>query len=145
MVISIDTHSYDYKFKDIYKNLLKIDNYNLSKPKDLKTTLDEIYTRITSLPPENHTNHAIRSIKLIYYDQLNNIDITNNIDLSDLLTRAWRFIKYYEDSSFQIFVEQLSEIYSQGSCPQGRVIRILQFYRFHIEEKDKFYKMNIIK
>ena len=138
--LSINTHDYDSKLREDYKKFIIDDDLNLIKPLDFKETLDEIYLKITQIPIQPFTNNAIITINYIFKDRKNNYDITNDINFEDLLTRTWRFLKYYEDNALYIFLEQLSEILTSGKCAQGRVVRIFQFYSNHMETKDYIYK-----
>ena len=138
--LSINTHDYDSQLRENYKKFIIDDNLNLIKPIGFKETLHEIYLKITEIPIQPFTNNAIITINYIFKDRKNNYDITNDINFEDLLARTWRFLKYYEDNALYIFLEQLSEILTNGKCAQGRVARIFQFYSNHMRTKDYIYK-----
>ena len=55
----------------------------------------------------------------------NVVDIFNNVN---------------NDNMKIVFFEQLGDIYN-GSCAQGRVTRIFQFYQIHINNKDSIYQI----
>ena len=80
--------------------------------------------------------------KGIYWESVKN-SVKNNPDINveDLLQRAWRFVKNYDSSGKNIFVEQLSEIYNSGPCAQGRTTRLYQFYYPHMDSNDYIYKL----
>jgi len=141
--ISINTHDYDNKLKEKYKIFIHDDDLNLIKPLNFKDTLNEIYLKITKIPMQTFSNNAIITINYVFKDRDNNLDITNDINFEDLLSRTWRFVKNYEENALYIFFEQLSEIFTNGRCAQGRVARIFQFYSYHMETKDNIYKKYI--
>ena len=138
--ISIDTHAYDTQIKDLYKNYIKDDKENLIQPKNFKITLTEIYNVIISFPYDNILHNALQTLNLIASDIKNNYDNLNNINFEELLPHTWRFIKYYDRTGIYLFLEQLSEIITNGPCAQGRVTRVFQFYSSHMDSKDNIYK-----
>ena len=71
------------------------------------------------------------NIKLFVIDAKNNIDNINKIRLEILLPLVWGKVKNKDNSILYVFFEQLSDIYSSGSCPQGRTIRLIQFYKIY--------------
>ena len=56
----------------------------------------------------------------------NNYDDTNNCDASDVLANI--ITSKNIDLFYDLFEEQLIDIYQLGACPQGRVGRLYQIY-----------------
>lgn len=140
--LSLDTHDYDKSIKNTYSELKKKDIKELIQPSlNFNETLNEIYNYIRTLKYNNLNKNAINAILLIKRDTLNNFDKINNIYVDDILPRVWRFIKKYDSTGIDIFIEQLSEIFTNGSCPQGRTTRLFQFYIQHMDKDDFFFKM----
>ena len=144
--LSSNTHSYDSLLKKNYNDLKKIDINNLVQPINFNNTINEIYSYIRNLNFNLQNKQAIDAIILIKNDQKNNYDKENDINVEDLLPRVWRFVKNYDSSGKEIFVEQLSEIYNSGPCSQGRTTRLYQFYYPHIDqENDNDYIYKLLK
>ena len=144
--LSSNTHSYDSLLKKNYNDLKKIDINNLVQPINFNDTINEIYSYIRNLNFNLQNKQAIDAIILIKNDQKNNYDKENDINVEDLLPRVWRFVKNYDSSGKEIFVEQLSEIYNSGPCAQGRTTRLYQFYYPHIDqENDNDYIYKLLK
>ena len=139
-----NTHDYDNQLKIRYKELREIDKINLIEPDTFDNTIQEIYKDIRKKKYSIILENALKSLYLFNYDRKNNYDSINDINIEILLPLTWRFIKHYDDSGKILFYEQLSEIITNGSCPQGRVTRIFQFYSNHIESKDEIYCKNLI-
>ena len=83
---------------------------------------------------------AMKTLQLILYQPQGNYDPINKISVEDILPRVYRFLEHYDDDGWEIFIEQLSDIYTSGSCSQGRVTRIFQFYSYHLLEEDEIYQ-----
>lgn len=130
---SINTHDYDTLLKDKYKHYVKIDDEELELP----IYFEDI---ITEIKENTNNKNAIRSCDLMLKDRKNNYDDKNEINVEDLLPRTWRFIKHYDDLAKECFYEQLGDISLKGSCSQGRITRIFQFYNNHMETKDEIYE-----
>ena len=139
MNISENTHDYDNYIGDIYHNLVKIDDDVLIPPLSFKTTIDEIEDCIEQLEISNIQLLCKNVLILLRYDTSNNYDNLNNINLEDILSRTWRFVKNYDETGKMLFCEQLADIWN-GPCPQGRVTRIFQFYICHMDPDDIFFK-----
>ena len=134
-----DTHHYDGNIKLLYKSLVEIDNVELNNNVSFNNALNEIFTKVESF--ENGTIDKVYCKNTLYLfenDTQNNYDVTNDIHLEDILTRTWRFVRISDIDILQLFLEQLADVYN-GSCPQGRITRIFQFYRLFMENKDKIY------
>jgi len=125
MQISNQTHDYDSRLEQPYQHFVEIDNQYLIEPQPFEQVINEIIQYIT-----NRT--VFDTINLIVNNQSGNYDERNKINVQDLLVRTWRFVKLYDKSGIECFLEQLSDISQQGSCSQGRVTRIYQFYEFHM-------------
>lgn len=139
--LSSNTHSYDSLLKKNYNDLKKIDTNNLVQPINFYDTINEIYSYIRNLNFNLQNKQAIDAIILIKNDPKNNYDKENDINVEDLLPRVWRFVKNYDSSGKEIFLEQLSEIYNSGPCAQGRTTRLYQFYYPHIDSNDYIYNL----
>ena len=141
--LSFNTHDYDESLKLTYYELKKRDIDELIQPnKNFDETINEIYNYIRTLKFNKLNKDAIDAILLLKNDNSNNYDNLNDIHVEDLLPRVWRFVKDYDYSGKEIFIEQLSEILNNGPCPQGRTTRLFQFYIQHMDSDDKFFKMS---
>ena len=144
--ISSNTHDYDELLKENYKELIKKDKKNLIQPPSFDRTISEIYFYIRSLKFTLENKNAVDAIILMKNDLKNNYDQINDIRVEDILPRVWRFVKKYEKSGIQIFIEQLAEIVTSGPCAQGRTTRLYQFYYQHMDDNDPLYnELKIIK
>lgn len=65
---------------------------------------------------------SIKAIELIQKNKETNF-YGNSMNAEDLL---YLIIKKFEDDNFLMIVEQLSDIITSGSCPAGRVNRLMQ-------------------
>lgn len=130
------THFYDGKFKDKYKKMILIDNRELLKSETFESSI----RFITKISQNNSLKRNInRTINLFLNDKKNNYDPTSGIKIEDLLPLITRFIKHYDISGQEIFLEQISDIIKMGSCCQGRINRLVQFYIHHVETRDEIF------
>ena len=140
-----DTHYYDGKFKEQYKiyrdydekNCVTFDyifllfNYNI--------VLDEITEFIQNYKSVNQSiilmkKNAMKTINLFKTQDKQNYDPKNDIHVSDILPRVWRFIKNEKDELIKtIFLEQIADISTKGACSQGRTTRLYQIYSMYMD------------
>jgi hypothetical protein len=73
-------------------------------------------------------HHILNTIHLLKYDRNNNTDHINHITVEELLPRVINIVKDFDPSGIELFLQTLGEISELGSCPQGRVTRLLGFY-----------------
>lgn len=134
MRLSNQTHDYDTKLEIPYRKYLEIDNHELTDPQPFEQVIDEIKQCIMSLNKNKnkYKKQMLDTTDLLLNGNQNNYDDKNRINVKDLLPRTWRFVKLYDSSGLECFLEQLADITSSGSCSQGRVTRIFQFYEFHM-------------
>ena len=135
--ISTDTHAYDSKIKELYKQYVAIDNAQLQPPKSFEDSI----TSICNVIKTYHINlqkPPLMAVNLLVNDNKNNYDDKNDIHVHDILPRTWRFIEFYDASGKTVFLEQLCHILS-GPCAQGRTTRIFQFYASHFSENDEIF------
>ena len=120
-----NTHYYDGKLTEaiiISPNISKLNKINIIQ--DLKTLL------------ETESNHplyygAMAALKIIQADINNpeNYDATNNLRADNILYLLVKKLETNIDKSLKsVILEQLSDIISSGSCPQGRCTRLYQIY-----------------
>ncbi len=143
----LNTHNYDKKLKNIYKQLKNDDELHLIQPVSFENTIKEIVLKIA--PNRNLCKTIIRniikSLYLMKVDTNNNYDNENDIHVEDILPRVWRFVQNYDESTLDTFWEQISEISTNGPCAQGRTTRLFQFYFIHMDSKDYIYKKYLIR
>ena len=136
---NLNTHYYDGTIGIIYKDLVKIDDNELINNISFNECLNEILNTLDNFK-DNEIDKILckNTLFLFENDSKNNYDELNDIQLEDILVRTWKFIRFYEKETKLIFLEQIADIYN-GSCAQGRITRIFQFYQFHINNKDSIY------
>jgi hypothetical protein len=146
-----DTHFYDGKLIDIYKEYVKIDDELLkSISDDFDSTMDEIIKigneELTKkyLRNFNHITKTLISSK----NTKENYDKSNDIKFEDIICRVWKFYKFLSSSDRFILLEQISDI-ANGKCPPGRAgPRLFQLYELNMLltiEISKFTKDEIEK
>ena len=136
----LQTHSYDKKIGTLYKNYKEVDKQYLKHPLSFEECIDDIFDHAKMIIDDARYKNVLRTLELLLSDSHNNYDNLNKIHVHDLLPRTWRFIRLYDLNAILVFLEQLSDIVTSGSCSQGRTTRILQFYEFHITTKDTIYQ-----
>lgn len=74
--------------------------------------------------------HILNTLKLFETDKNkeNNYDHANDIRVEELLPRVMSVVESFDDSGKKLFLMVIGEISSMGSCPQGRITRLLEFY-----------------
>lgn len=141
--ITTNTHDYDTRIKPLYKQYIEEDDELLIEPISFEETIKEIKEEINKCTLDLIKGHALNTINIIERDNgipnSQNYDNLNDIYIEDLLRRTWRFIKHYCDDSRGFFIEQLADITTSGSCSQGRITRVYQFYSFHMMQKDEIF------
>jgi hypothetical protein len=118
------THHYDGVVGPIYHQLL----LNQKPP---HITFEEALQRVESwlsLSPLKEKHHVINTIHLLRSDHSGNFDVANQIRVEDLLPRVVEFVETFESSGKDLFLLNLGEIITSGSCAQGRTTRLLSFY-----------------
>lgn len=141
---SINTHDYDGSLTEEYQKYLEIDNEKLKKPMSFQKTIEKILNESKKLEDNTLRRNVNKSCNLMLKDRQNNYDNINKINVEDLLPRTWRFISFYDDFAKECFFEQLADIITSGSCSQGRVTRVYQFYNNHMETQDEIYQKCLI-
>lgn len=136
-----DTHYYDGKIKDLYRNMVYIDDNELDNSLTFNQCMNELFSDLNRLSDNDIDKISCKNTLFLFEnDKDNNYDNINDIHLEDILVRTWKFIKHYDDHMKIVFFEQLGDIYN-GPCAQGRVTRIFQFYQIHINNKDSIYQI----
>lgn len=107
----LDTHTYDGKLKIPNVPAMAIINFALLRQ----------FARQLRIQYKNPT--ASRAVELIINDLSHNYDPTNGLDALKLL-----MILVQSIPSEPYFHEQLSDIITNGPCPQGRCTRLYQVY-----------------
>lgn len=121
MKLSINTHDYDYKLRDIAQKI-KEDNKNITMT--YKEALE--LTLVMNEQINNNNGIVIKTINM--FNDKKNYDPTNCISVEELLPIIVDKINKCTDNKDlkKIYLEQLSDIYTRGSCAQGRCTRLLQ-------------------
>jgi hypothetical protein len=131
---SLNTHYYDKKIGNIYRELCLIQNTNYNYLVNIITPqqlFNELFQSLDAIQLTSSTKDTIRNmLNLIRNDTSNNYDKENNIETIDILARTWFFVKRLPIEDRKILLEQIGEI-RNGTCSQGRTTRIFQiFYSF---------------
>jgi len=116
----MNTHDYD---KRLTETIHRIREYPSTK------TFDEsikYIINITNSINYSRKSEVMRTIHLFTMDRKNNFDPINNISVDELLPRLIEHIDKWEDKF--IVLEQLADVSSHGSCPQGRCTRLVQLF-----------------
>lgn len=113
----INVHVYDGKLKGLFK------------AKNIHT-VEEKKKIISSVIPKLKLPHSKIMVQTILADLHKhkgaNYQIENNVDSSDILTDLIYHIK--NPDLLHLLDEQLSDIRKLGTCPSGRVTRLLQLW-----------------
>jgi hypothetical protein len=137
-MISLNTHDYDNKVKEIYQKLITED-----KSEDPLTNftivLQEVFIFVRDFQTINPTpelpqlkSDAYKTLVLFKKDTKSNSD-QNGLSVEDLLPRIWRVIDRNEPDSIIYFIEQLADVITKGPCSNGRINRLLQVYKCLVE------------
>lgn len=124
---SINTHDYDKKLTKIITTHKKISKHEF---KLFINILNEINNYINNDKKINLKLkiNAQKTIHLLANDRCKNYDNLNKINVEILLPIIWNKIKNINNLTiYYLFIEQLSDIYTSGSCAQGRTTRLIQF------------------
>jgi len=125
----MNVHIFD---RNLNKNLIDyVNNYNI-EIETIEPFIDEYINKSGGV-----NNPAVQGINLIYNNIGDNIDTINNLDARKLL---FLIIKYYNSLSdetqkndlINILAEQMSDMYNNGQCSQGRTIRLIQILAYII-------------
>lgn len=128
MKTSINTHDYDTKLTKIIKTNKDVDT---KEYKQFINSLKELndYINKDNILDINLKINAQKTIHLVANDRVNNFDEKNHIHFELLFPLIWKKIKQFNEVSlYNSFIEQISDIYVNGKCSQGRTTRILQYY-----------------
>lgn len=128
MKTSINTHDYDTKLTKIIKTNKDVDT---KEYKQFINSLKELndYINKDNMLDVNLKINAQKTIHLVANDRVNNFDEKNHINFELLFPLIWTKIKKFNEISlYNCFIEQISDIYINGRCSQGRTTRILQYY-----------------
>jgi len=118
----LNTHFYDGQLTQRYNEIKKM----LDKE---CLTLNQCFNEIEELIEKS--NLPLNQIKIANFmlnllkNKNGNYDSANKIHVHDLLPYVWTKVRDYDDSGKQLFLEQLIDIRG-GTCPQGRVARLIQ-------------------
>ena len=131
MTTSINTHDYDTKLTHIIKTTPNVTENEYKLFIKSLTELND-YINKDKILDINLKINAQKTIHLIANDRKNNFDEKNHINLEILFPIIWTKIKDLNDISiYKLYIEQISDIYTNGQCSQGRTTRILQFYNIN--------------
>lgn len=136
--IQLETHSYDGLWGPIYLGLTIKDALYLKPALSIEDTLKEIRSalkhmmasgrpELAKLTPDM-ARSAFAALDLIERDKMRNLDPANKVNVEDILSRVWRFVKRMSLSDGVLFFQQLADIVDSGTCPQGRSTRMFQLY-----------------
>ena len=128
MNLSLNTHDYDKKLTKIIQTNK---NVNDNEYKIFINSLSELnnYINKDNILDIKLKINAQKTINLLANDRKNNFDEKNHINFELLFPIIWKKIfTINEKSLYGIFIEQISDIFLNGQCSQGRTTRILQFY-----------------
>ena len=128
MNTSINTHDYDTKLTKIIKTNKDVD---INEYKQFISSLEELndYINKDNILEINLKKNAQKTIHLVANDRKNNFDCKNHINFELLFPIIWEKIKKFNEISlYNSFIEQISDIYINGKCSQGRTTRMLQYY-----------------
>eukprot|EP01123_Difflugia_compressa_P013979 TRINITY_DN6832_c0_g1_i1.p1 TRINITY_DN6832_c0_g1~~TRINITY_DN6832_c0_g1_i1.p1 ORF type:complete len:134 (+),score=26.10 TRINITY_DN6832_c0_g1_i1:31-402(+) len=92
---------------------------------DFETTIKEITESVQEYP-DTLKNNCLKCL-VLFQRARGNMDDRNNISVRQILPVAWEKVKSADEGTQLIFFEQLQDIVTKGSCPQGRVTRLMQF------------------
>ena len=120
-VLSQDVHYYDTKLPKIPE----FKGTGVERRRIFIETLESMKKELEAFP--DLKGRVIEVICIMLRDEANNWDPLNGIHSEHLLTLVWNKIVTYEAAVKRMFFEQYAEILN-GSCAQGRVTRIYQFY-----------------
>ena len=112
-----DVHVYDGKLIGKFTPIHIFDNDN-------KTSL---FARLISILDDPVSKNMVQLI-LDGINNTSNYDSTNMIDASDVLVDILMFDDGV-DGVLKTLEQQLIDMYQLGSCPQGRVVRLLQIWK----------------
>lgn len=128
MNTSTNTHDYDTKLTKIIRTNKDVD---INEYEQFITALNEFnnYINEDNILEVNLKINAQKTIHLVANDRINNFDDKNHINFELLFPIIWNKIKNFNEISlYNSFIEQISDIYLNGKCSQGRTTRILQYY-----------------
>jgi len=119
MQLSVNTHDYDGKLANAGLPLALAENNFADLVLKLKS-LNKDHALVTQVDA---------CLELFLNNHAGNYDFSDNIHISQLLPSIFVKIAKAEEPSDTNFIwEQLADIITMGSCPQGRVKRLLQIY-----------------
>jgi hypothetical protein len=130
--LSANVHGYERKLESGYKEKKRNDTFEYCDFNDAMTQIEKIISEFPFDDDEEHENMKRRALKTALLlrkdkEQKRNQDRTNNINIEDVMPRVLEVIKRYDNSGKMTFIEQMADV-SKGSCSQGRVVRLVQFY-----------------
>ena len=127
--LSLETHSYDGYLGPLYHSIIK--NNLTGQLLSFGQCLDLMDGWINDSKLNSHQkNLPKRVIELFKRDQNKNgnYDEKNQIHVEDLLPHVINIVKDFDNSAKECFLITFGEIILLGSCPQGRVTRLLCYY-----------------
>ena len=115
-----DVHKYDNTWG---KNYMPSCNW---KESDKEALFLNLITRLTSVD-------AIKMVQLIMKGGVENYDVSNNANASDILADICTIP--LEKKEISLLEEQLEDNFKLGQCPQGRTTRLFQLYLAFVSSK----------
>jgi hypothetical protein len=116
-----NTHTYDGKL---------IDKAILIKELPFDMTLDNVITEIKESAINNkysRVDELVGILDLFKASPNSNYDTTNKISVEEILPRLWKIAKSWDLSELVLLYEQIADVVN-GSCPEGRCIRLMQLF-----------------
>jgi hypothetical protein len=122
----LNTHYYDGKLKERFHEIRE------SVPKSVELPslsicyqeMDVLICSTTNLRTRRIANKVMRTLEADTGSAKNH-DATSDINVDDLIPLVWYYVRNYDISGKDLFIEQIAEIQG-GMCPQGRVARLIQ-------------------
>jgi hypothetical protein len=106
----------------LFDNTLTNNDIKTEVTNDIKLKeFNELYNKFK-------TNDGKRGLRLIINDiqKPANYDTTNQMYADDVLIEIYKLLD--KTDVIEYLEEQISDMYTSGQCPQGRVIRLYQIY-----------------
>jgi len=130
MNLRTDTHYYDGKIGEIYRNYVSMsDNKD-----DILLPFDKCIEKMIQWSNDTKIMKPLRNVKkgidLLNrdYKKSGNYDDRNKISVEELLPKVIKIVENFDNSGKSLFLTTIGEIVELGSCSQGRISRLLGFY-----------------
>lgn len=125
MSLTTETHGYDGQIGLLYRQALILDQSTSLLKFEQAMNLVESWIDLST---KKNNPHLVAILDLLRSDPHGNYDSVNQIHVEELLPRVVSIVKDFESTGIDLFLQNLAEIHELGSCPQGRVTRLLGFY-----------------